>query len=102
MGTLLILFSRTFQHRRCRRLQRACAILGGHMRPFITVLGVIGISAALMASPARALESDQLSLSYTAGMNGVTAHMGFTDGAGGVLGDVATGSVLGVDTIPTF
>jgi hypothetical protein len=84
------------------RLLSVLTILGGHMRHFISVLEVIGISAALITSPVRALDFDQLSPSYTAGMNGVTAHMGFTDGAGGVLGDVAAGSILGVDTIPTF
>ena len=72
------------------------------MRHVITVLGVIGISAALMASPVRALEPDQLPPSYTLGLSAGTAHMGFADGAGGVLGNRATGSTLGVDTIPTF
>jgi hypothetical protein len=72
------------------------------MRHAITVLGVIGISAALMASPVRALEPDQLPPSHTLGLNAGTAHMGFDDGAGGVLGNRATGSTLGVDTIPTF
>ena len=70
------------------------------MRHIISV--VIGISAALMVSPVRALEPDQLPLSYTLGVNAGTAHMGFPDGAGGVLGNRATGSTLGVDTIPTF
>ena len=72
------------------------------MRHIISVLGVIGISAALMASPVRALEPDQLPPSYTLGLSAGTAHMGFADGAGGVLGNRATGSTLGVDTIPTF
>jgi hypothetical protein len=72
------------------------------MRHVITVLGVIGISAALMASPVRALEPDQLPPNSTLGMNAGTAHVGDADGAGSVLGNVATGSVLGVDTIPTF
>jgi hypothetical protein len=72
------------------------------MRHIISVLGVIGISAALMASPVRAWEPDQLPPSYTLGLNAGTAHMGFADGAGGVLGNRATGSTLGVDTIPTF
>jgi hypothetical protein len=70
------------------------------MRHIISV--VIGVSAALMASSVRALEPDQLPLSYTLGLNAGTAHMGFPDGAGGVLGNSATGSTLGVDTIPTF
>ena len=70
------------------------------MRHIISV--VIGISAALTVSPVRALEPDQLPLSYTLGVNAGTAHMGFPDGAGGVLGNRATGSTLGVDTIPTF
>jgi hypothetical protein len=72
------------------------------MRHVITVLGVIGISAALMASPVRALEPDQVPASFALGLNAGTAHMGFDDGAGGVLGNVATGSTLGVDTIQTF
>jgi hypothetical protein len=67
------------------------------MRHVITVLGVIGISSALIASPVRALERD-----YTLGLSAVTAHAGASDGAGGVLGNSATGSTLGVDTIPTF
>jgi hypothetical protein len=60
------------------------------------------MSAALMTSPVRAWEPDQLPPSYTLGLNAVTAQMGATDGAGGVIGNVATGSTLGVDTIPTF
>jgi hypothetical protein len=72
------------------------------MRHVVTVLGVIGMSVALMASPVRAWEPDQLPPSYTLGLNAGTAHTGFADGAGGVLGDRATGSTLGVDTIPTF
>jgi hypothetical protein len=76
--------------------------LGGYMHQVVTVLGVIGISAALMASPARAQQPDQLPLSYTLALTAVTAHAGAADGAGGVLGNVATGSTLGVDTIPTF
>src|SRR5262249_53118750 len=75
---------------------------GDSMRHVITVLGVVGISAALMASPVRAWELDQLPPSYTLGLNAVTAQMGVADGAGGVIGNVATGSTLGVDTIPTF
>jgi hypothetical protein len=67
-----------------------------------TVLGIIGMSAALMASPVRAQQPDQLPLSYTIGLTAVTAHAGAAGGAGGVLGNTATGSTLGVDTIPTF
>src|SRR5215472_14232222 len=77
-------------------------ILGDHMRHVITVFGAIGISAALMASPVRAWEVDQLPPSYMLGMNAVTGHTGFSDADGGVLGDRANGSILGVDTIPTF
>src|SRR5258708_16107127 len=76
--------------------------LGDHMRHIISVLGVIGISAALIASPVRALEPDQLPPSYTLGLNAGTAHMGFADGAGGVLRNRSTASALGADTIPTF
>jgi hypothetical protein len=72
------------------------------MRHVITALGVIGISTALMASPVRAWGPDQLPLSYTLGLTAVTAHAGAAGGAGGVLGNSATGSTLGVDTIPTF
>jgi hypothetical protein len=72
------------------------------MRHVITILGVIGMSAALMASPVRAQRPDQLPLSYTLGLTAVTAHAGASDGTGGVLGNTATGSTLGVDTIPTF
>ena len=86
---------------RVAELRRLLSV-GDHMRHVITALGVIGISSALMASPVHALEPDQLPLSYTLGLNAVTAHAGFDDGAGGVLGNVATGSTLGVDTIPTF
>ena len=49
---------------------------GLHMRHIISVLGVIGISAALMTSPVRAWEPDQLPPSYTLGLNAGTAHMG--------------------------
>jgi len=72
------------------------------MRHVVTIAGVIALSATLMASPVRAWEPDQLPPGYTLGLNAGTAHMGFPDGAGGVLGNVATGSILGVDTIPTF
>ena len=72
------------------------------MRHVITVLGIIGMSAALMASPVRAQQPDQLPLSYTLGLTPATAHVGAAGGAGGVLGNTATGSTLGVDTIPTF
>jgi hypothetical protein len=71
------------------------------MRRIISVFGVIGISAVLMASPVRAWEPDQLPPSYTLGMKAGTAHMGL-DGGGGVLGNGAIGPVLGVDTIATF
>jgi hypothetical protein len=60
------------------------------------------MSAALVASPVRAQQPDQLPLSYTLRLTAVTAHAGAADGAGGVLGNTATGSTLGVDTIPTF
>jgi hypothetical protein len=85
------------------RLLFALTILGGHMRHVITVLvlGVIGVSAVLMASPVCAWEKDQLP--PTLSLNAGTAHVGAADGgAGGVLGDRATGSTLGVDTIPSF
>lgn len=72
------------------------------MRHVIAVLGVIGISSALMSSPVRASDPDQVPLSYTLGLNAATGHAGASDGAGGVLGNSATGSTLGVDTIPTF
>jgi hypothetical protein len=77
---------------------------GDYMRHIIStsLLGVIGISTVLMASPVRAVEPDQLPASYTLGLTAGTANMGTSDGAGGVLGNVATGSALGVDTIPTF
>jgi hypothetical protein len=71
------------------------------MHHIVTVLGVIGISSALMASPVRAWEKDQLPPSYMLGFAG-TAQVGTADGVGGVLGDRATGSTLGVDTIPSF
>jgi hypothetical protein len=67
-----------------------------------TVLGLIGMSAALMASPVRAQQPDQVPLSYTLGLTAITAPAGAAGGAGGVLGNTATGSTLGVDTIPTF
>jgi hypothetical protein len=72
------------------------------MHHIISVLGIIGMSAALVASPVRAQQPDQLPLSYTLRLTAVTAHAGAADGAGGVLGNTATGSTLGVDTIPTF
>jgi hypothetical protein len=84
------------------RLLNVLAIVGGHMLHVITVLGVIGISAALMASPVRAWGPDQVLQSYTLRLTGGTVQMGVADGAGGVIGNVATGSTLGVDTIPTF
>src|SRR5215831_7530063 len=56
--------------------------LGDYMRHIIiSVLAVIGISAAPIASPVLALEPDQLPPSYTLGLNAVTAQMGVSDGA---------------------
>jgi hypothetical protein len=63
---------------------------GGSYAPVITVLEGIGISAALMASPVRAWEADQVQLSYTLGLNAVSAHAGASDDADGVLGNRAT------------
>jgi hypothetical protein len=59
-------------------------------------------SAALMVSPVLAMEPDQLDPGYTLNMTPGTAHIGFGDGAGGVLGSRANGSLLGIDTIPNF
>jgi hypothetical protein len=84
------------------RLLSVLPILGGQMRHIISVLGGIAISAALVLSPVRAWDADQLSPSYTLGLTTGTAQMGVPDGAGGVIGNVATGSTLGVDTIRTF
>ncbi|MBO0754707.1 MAG: hypothetical protein J2P54_02520 [Bradyrhizobiaceae bacterium] len=65
------------------------------MRDIFGILGIIGISAVLMASPVHALEPDELPLGYPLGLN---APLGFANEGG----RVATGSPLGVDTIPTF
>jgi hypothetical protein len=65
------------------------------MRDIIGIFGIIGISAALMASAVHALEFDQLPLGYPLGLNAPKGFENFT-------GRVATGSPLGVDTIPTF
>jgi hypothetical protein len=60
------------------------------------------MSVAVTASPVRAQQPDQVPLGYAAGLTAVTDHAGAAEGAGGVIGNSATGSALGVDTIPTF
>jgi hypothetical protein len=74
------------------------------MRHIISTLGALGLATAMLAvSPLHALESDQLPPGYTLGMNARTGHLGSGDySAGGVLGNRANGSLLGVDSVQNF
>ena len=74
------------------------------MRHIISTLGAIGLATAtLMPSPIRAMESDQLPPGYTLRMIARTGHVGSgDDSAGGVLGNRANGSLLGVDSVQNF
>lgn len=73
------------------------------MRYIIGVFGAIGLATAtLMLSPARAWESDQMSAGDALKLTPRTAHLRDTDALGGVLGNRANGSLLGIDSVPNF
>jgi hypothetical protein len=68
----------------------------------LTKVSIGLILMVVIASPLRAMEPDQLNPGDLLQMTPSTAHIGFVDGDGGGLGDRATGSTLGIDTIPNF
>jgi hypothetical protein len=73
------------------------------MRKFIA-LWLVGLASAVaVVSPAHAWESDQVSPSQILTMKPLHGHVALAGGTdGGVLGNRSTGSLLGIDTIPTF